>query len=62
MNFSRRERRDRKGGGPRTPAPLRGQPPAGGYPSRSQMEVIFCRFSDRDAVMYENLINNNSEG
>ena len=33
----------------------------GRAPSWPQMEVIFCCFSDRDAVVYENLINNNSE-
>ena len=36
--------------------PLRGQPPARGYPSWPQMEVIFCCFSDRDAVVYNSLV------
>ena len=35
--------------------PLSGQPPARGYPSWTQMEVIFCCFSARDERVYESL-------
>ena len=33
--------------------PLRGQPAVGECPSRPQMEVIFCCFSERDKRMFE---------
>ena len=37
--------------------PLRGQPAVGGYPSRPQMEIMFCCFSARDVAVYERLLN-----
>jgi hypothetical protein len=57
VNFLPQRRRGAEGEGraPLLEHPLRGQPPAGGYPSRPQMEVIFCCFSERDAAVYEML-------
>ena len=36
--------------------PLRGQPAVWESPSRPQMEVVFCCFSERDAAVYKSLV------